>query len=60
MRSTRRLDSKLSISTEAHPDNRIREVENDDQAEVESVDQPLYPESAIERAILNRFAHVLG
>jgi len=39
---------------------RIRALERDYQAEVQSADQPLDPETTIESAILNRFAYVIG
>jgi hypothetical protein len=59
MRRARCLDSKLLIPTDAHADNRIRGTEHDHNEVVPVANQPLHPESAIERAILNRFAHML-
>ena len=59
MRRAGRLDSKLLIPADTHADNRIWEAEHDHKG-VQGADQPLDPESAIERAVLNRFAHVLG
>ena len=60
MRRACYLDSKLLIPPGANTDARVRGTEHEHKQECSSLTDRLYPESAIERAILNRLAHMLG